>query len=290
MRPSTVLRVLLGGDSPRPRPASSPTPINRTPVLVEAAPRRITRVSGVTLELWRLRVSGSAPAVTRASITSTEALRTRLHSECSGVSPSLFLRLGSAPRCSKVFTTAAALLEVHTWMALCNTLLPAWSTAFTSAPSCAKVSIAATRSFSEPWKCRPLTARCRGNTLRDSSRQNSERKSSPLERTTARMPCTSPSRIAAISWSVGEERRLGDDQGRDWRPPKRLRRAPSRSSTSSSLPLFAAWPNKCKGVLGKGSTGAARAAGNSKVYWSGCSWLQDSGNWRISIKKRSCRS
>ena len=76
LRPSAVMRELLGGDSPRPRPTSSPTPIKRTPVLVEAAPRRSTRVRALTAELFRFLQSGSAPAATNASITSTEALRT----------------------------------------------------------------------------------------------------------------------------------------------------------------------------------------------------------------------
>mmetsp|Transcript_1507 Transcript_1507/g.2487 ORF Transcript_1507/g.2487 Transcript_1507/m.2487 type:complete len:258 (-) Transcript_1507:50-823(-) len=236
LRPSAVTVLLLGGESPIfPRPMSSPLPINRTPVVVEAAPRSSTRARGVTELQCRLRLSGSAPEATSDSMTSTDALRTRLHSECSGVSPSLFFMAGFAPRCSSVFTTAAADLDVHTWMALCSTLFPAWSVAFTSAPSCASASIVATSSFSEPWKCSPDTARCSGSTERARSCQKSDLSESPFDLTTARMPCTSPSRMAAISWSVGEERRLGEDHGNDWRPPNRDRRTLSRSCSGRSI-------------------------------------------------------
>ena len=50
----------------------------------------------------------------------------RIHSECKGVSPSLFLAFAFAPFASKVDTMAATFFEVHTWMALCNTVLPAY--------------------------------------------------------------------------------------------------------------------------------------------------------------------
>lgn len=42
----------------------------------------------------------------------------RKHSECNGVSPSLFFAFAFAPFDSKVDTIAATFLDVHTWMAL----------------------------------------------------------------------------------------------------------------------------------------------------------------------------
>ena len=43
--------------------------------------------------------------------------------------------------------------------------------------------------------------------------QKPDRRSAPRPLTTVRMPWTSPSKTAAMSWSVGEERREGEDQG-----------------------------------------------------------------------------
>jgi hypothetical protein len=57
-------------------PVPAPAPISRAPVAVEAAPRSSTSVSGLTEALSMLRLSGSAPADTSASMTSTDALRT----------------------------------------------------------------------------------------------------------------------------------------------------------------------------------------------------------------------
>lgn len=57
------------------RPSSSLFPINRKPMFVEAAPLSSTRVSGVALPMLLFLTFGSAPADTRASITSTDALR-----------------------------------------------------------------------------------------------------------------------------------------------------------------------------------------------------------------------
>ena len=44
LRPSAVMRLLLGGDRPSPRPISSPVPIRRTPVLVYAEPLSSTHL------------------------------------------------------------------------------------------------------------------------------------------------------------------------------------------------------------------------------------------------------
>mmetsp|Transcript_18071 Transcript_18071/g.39346 ORF Transcript_18071/g.39346 Transcript_18071/m.39346 type:complete len:256 (-) Transcript_18071:3530-4297(-) len=157
-----------------------------------------------------------------------------------------------------------------------------------SAPSCASDSMVATSSFSDPWKCSPDTARCRGSIDLARSLQKSALRSSPLDRTTARMPCTSPSKMAAISWSVGLERRGGTAQGMVCWPPKRERCTSSPTSTPSSVRTSReALSRICRGVRGAECSCpvcSSRTAGFSPPF------EQDSRSCCRRERKRSCKS